>query len=551
MAVTRTYGHLRWDERRGSWSIDTLEPHVAIRLKAVFPRIALHRTAPFLFDDRTDVAADLHWFMQRYPLTMDDADRRLLSARVGANTRRQNVIESCFAPDYVPSDFPLKGTLRPYQAQAVDVLLKSRRLLVGDDVGLGKTLIAIGAMTRKEALPALAVVQTHLPQQWADQVEKFLGVRVHMIMGTKPYELPEADVYITKYSCVAGWADVYAERPFKLVVFDEVQELRRSGSQKYLACEVLSGAAEYVLGLSATPIYNYGEDIFNIMDLISQGSLGTREDFLREWTTRNGKIIKDPQALGTYLRESHLFMRRTRADVGRELPPVNKIVHTVGFDEEEVRRVEDIARMLAIKVMEGEFVERGQAARELDIRVRMATGVSKAKYVADYVRVLLENKEPILLAGWHRDCYDIWNRELAEFSPVMYTGSETAKQKERAKAAFMAGESDLMMISLRSGVGLDGLQERSSILVLGELDWSPGVHEQLIGRLRRDGQSDQVTAIFLVSEAGSDPIMVNLLGLKASQATSIIDPLAGAQPQVADDTRIRLLAQRFLENRGH
>jgi SNF2 family DNA or RNA helicase len=545
----KTYGSMRWDPRWKRWSIDRLEPHVAIRLKATFPRIAITRTAPFVFDNRTEVAADLVWFTQRYPLEIKGKDLELLLQRAEAHRTHVEAIEKCFQPRYKPPVFKLKGELRPYQAQAVDVLLRGNHLLCGDDVGLGKTLVAIGAMTRKECLPAVVVVQTHLPQQWAEQVEKFLDARVHMIMGTKPYDLPEADIYITKYSCIAGWADFFADREFGLVVFDEVQELRRAGSQKYLAAQVLTARSKRVLGLSATPIYNYGEDIFNIMDLIKPGSLGTRDDFMREWTTTNGRVIKDPQALGSYLRESHLFIRRTRSEVGRELPPVNRIVHTVGFDELAVKKVEDVARILAQRVIEGSFVERGQAARELDLRMRMTTGVSKATYVAEYVRMLLENGEPVLLAGWHRDCYDIWNRELLKFKPVMYTGTESGAQKEAAKRAFVSGESNLMMISLRSGVGLDGLQERGSIVVFGELDWSPAVHEQLIGRLQRDGQAGQVTAIYLVSEAGSDPLMVNLLGLKASQATSIIDPLSGPPETMSDDSRIRMLAQQLLDSR--
>ena len=44
--------------------------------------------------------------------------------------------------------------------------------------------------------------------------------------------------------------------------------------------------------------------------------------------------------------------------------------------------------------------------------------------------------------------------ELAEFRPVLYTGTESAKQKSDAKRAFIVGETDLFMMSLRSGAGL-------------------------------------------------------------------------------------------------
>lgn len=308
----------------------------------------------------------------------------------------------------------------------------------------------------------------------------------------------------------------------------------------------LSRNVEYCCGLSATPIYNYGDEIFNVLDVIKEGSLGERFGFMREWTNF-GRVVKNPEALGTYMRENFLMLRRTRAEVGRELPPINKIIHTVGYDHNQVEKLEEIAAQLAIRTTTGSFVERGQAGRELDIMVRQATGVSKAKEVAAYVKILLENNEPVVLAGWHRDVYSVWLEELAEYKPVMYTGSESPAAKEKSKQAFINGETNLFIISLRSGIGLDGLQKRCKIVVIGELDWSPKVHDQLIGRIDRDGQPDQVTAIFLVSDFGSDPLIVDMLALKSSQSHSIINPLEAVAPQFSDESRIKLLAQRFLD----
>ncbi len=285
------------------------------------------------------------------------------------------------------------------------------------------------------------------------------------------------------------------------------------------------------------------------MPILKPGALGDFNEFSREWCGY-ARQVTDPPALGSYLRENHLFLRRTRADVGRELPPVNKIVHTVGHDEEAVQKVEDVCRALAMKVTRGTFHESGEAARELDMMMRMVTGVSKARFVAAYVRILLENGEPVLLAGWHRDVYEIWLKELAEFNPVMYTGSESPGQKELSRQAFISGKTNLMIISLRSGVGLNGLQKRCAYVVHGELDWSPQVHEQLTGRVDRDGQESQVTSIYLISEGGSDPLVVDLLGLKASEAKGIVDPFTPNQKLQSDDSRIKALANFVLQKRG-
>ena len=547
----RTYGKIYLDEDKTHWKINNAEPHVCIKLKAVFAKLSASATQPFTFDNTPEVCQDLLWFTDRYPLAISEADMALMKREKKKHVNNVNDIERILLPDYQPRELTLNEgyEARHYQLTGVDVYMKVKRLLIGDDIGLGKTLIGILSCLHKETRPCAAVVQTHLPKQWKASIEMFTGLTVHLIKGTKPYDLPPADIYIFKYSCLAGWVNVFEKGIFKSAIFDEVQELRHYGTGKYDGAMALSRNVEYCLGLSATPIYNYGDEIYNVLNVIKEKCLGNKYDFLREWTG-GWKTVREPQALGTYLRENFLLLRRTRAEVGRELPPINKIVHTVGYNESEVRKSEEIAKQLAIRATSGSFVERGQAARELDIFVRQATGVSKAVEVAAYVRILLENNEPIVLAGWHREVYDIWMRELKEFNPVMFTGSETPAQKEEAKRKFVSGETNLFIISLRSGIGLDGLQNRSNIVVLGELDWSPKVHDQLIGRLDRDGQQEQVTAIYLVSDFGSDPLIIDMLGVKSSQSHNIINPLTAVAEQYTDESRLKLLAERFLNKKN-
>ncbi len=143
-----------------------------------------------------------------------------------------------------------------------------------------------------------------------------------------------------------------------------------------------------------------------------------------------------------------------------------------------------------------------------------------------------------------------FKREVADYDLAFYTGTESPTQKRLSKEAFINGETNLLIMSLRSGIGVDGLQQRCSNVVYGELDWSPKVHDQFTARVDRDGQQDQVTAFYLVSEQGSDPVIMDLLGLKASQAHGIVDPFTTASSQHSDQSRIKLLAESFLQKKG-
>lgn len=62
----RTYGELRLIEGGTAWEMSSLEPHVAIRLKHIFPRVPKQSAGPFRFPRDLMHAADLDWFLTRY-----------------------------------------------------------------------------------------------------------------------------------------------------------------------------------------------------------------------------------------------------------------------------------------------------------------------------------------------------------------------------------------------------------------------------------------------------------------------------------------------------
>lgn len=94
---------------------------------------------------------------------------------------------------------------------------------------------------------------------------------------------------------------------------------------------------------------------------------------------------------------------------------------------------------------------------------------------------------------------------------------------------------------------MDGIQKRSCHVVHGEFDWSPKVHDQITWRLDRPGQpEDEVTAHFPYVSSGSDPVVMGVLGLKADQSRGILNPLEGVKPVHSDVSRVKLLAERYL-----
>jgi SNF2 family DNA or RNA helicase len=558
-------------------------PHVSIRLRRLFGGVQRYKAGVFKLSATPAQAYDLDWFRERHPLDIDPASEARFRELIATHERKLAAIEAIEAEGYVPREFELALPPRAYQRLAADLAIKTGGLLIADQMGVGKTVTAICALTAPGALPAVVITMTHLTRQWERELTRFApALRVHRIRKGQPYDFREhrveidpvtrrrkvvkqtgvPDVLLINYHKVKGWVEKLAGL-CRTVVADECQELRHSGTGKYDAVFALMQAADLRIGLSGTPIYNYGVEIFNVVSSIAPGQLGTRKEFLDEWCgefrgDENKARVSDPAALGTYLREAGLMIRRTRLDVGREIPALTIVRHVVECDESRLNEATADVAELARRVLEriGTNLERMQAAGELDFRLRQATGIAKAAAVADFVRLLVEAGERVVLYGWHHEVYAIWRsafeRSGAEVPYAMYTGEESEVQKDRAREAFMKGLARVLIISLRAGAGLDGLQQVSRTVVYGELDWSPAVHHQCDARVHRDGQTDPVMAYYLVAEEGSDPVIADVLGIKEAQAQGIVDPDKAGTPELtgASDDHIRKLAEDVLRRRG-
>jgi SNF2 family DNA or RNA helicase len=557
-----TFGKIRYS---GGWWIVICEPHVRTKIKRLFPQVSQRAGEVIEISDNDETCRDLLWFLDRYPMEVE-AGRDRLRQGAADHIEAENQVAALLAHRRPPDDFALALPAREYQQTAAALALIKGGLLCADDVGLGKTVTGICPMAKADHLPVLVVTLTHLPTQWAAELARFApGLQVHILKTGRPYDLVRRhsrkkdetprlpDVIISNYHKLHGWADVLAGL-VRYVVFDEVQELRHSDSNKYAAARFIAQKARLRFGLSATPIYNYGDEFFSVIDILQPGALGTREEFIREWCNGNDKKISEPRAFGEYLRREGLMIRRTRSHVGRELPPPTKIVQIVESDKYALDRIKGSAVELAKTILATQQNYKGEkflAAGEFDMLMRQATGIAKAPYVAEFVRMFLESGEKVVLYGWHREVYNIWLQMLKEYHPRLYTGTESPKQKEAAKQAFIDGDCRLLIISLRAGAGLDGLQKVCRTVVNGELDWSPAVLEQNTGRVYRDGQDDSVMAYFLISEEGSDPIIADILGIKRGQIEGVRDPDAELIEKLETDTgNVKRLAEAYLKKIG-
>lgn len=522
------YGTLSYNRRSKCWTIKG-EPCVTEMAARLFPG-SERRRGEARFTANRRIIGDVNWLMMRYPLEIAPRDRELWKNALAQ--AREHVLLRMNAEKLprrsTPPEGTFEGELREFQKEGLSFLLANPRTLLADEMGLGKTVQALACLAATKEFPALIVVPPHLLRNWQTEITRFLRLegkpaRVCVLTGLKPYQPPEADVYIIHYLLLRGWKQTLPQMGFKAVVFDEIQELRHGGTEKYSAASLLAEECERVIGLSGTPIYNKGSEIWNVVNILDYHCLGDWESFTRAWCDGYGNhLVRNPALLGEHLRREGLILRRTKEEVLAELPPKRRLVQEIDSDDKAYRELmrpvmDQLGSLLALHP---DAKERALLEEQVGRGERQATGVAKAPFVAAFVRALEDSGEKVLLFAHHHAVMDIYRRELAAYRPVFITGRESTAQKEEAVARFMEGKTNLCVISLRAASGLN--LQRASCVVFGELDWSPAVHSQAEDRAHRMGQKDSILCYYLVAPQGSDRDMQDALGLKVSQFVALM-----------------------------
>lgn len=522
------YGTLSYNRRSKCWTIKG-EPCVTEMAARLFPG-SERRRGEARFTANRRIIGDVNWLMMRYPLEIAPRDRELWKNALAQ--AREHVLLRMNAEKLprrsTPPEGTFEGELREFQKEGLSFLLANPRTLLADEMGLGKTVQALACLAAAKEFPALIVVPPHLLRNWQTEITRFLRLegkpaRVCVLTGLKPYQPPEADVYIIHYLLLRVWKQALPQMGFKAVVFDEIQELRHGGTEKYSAASLLAEECERVIGLSGTPIYNKGSEIWNVVNILDYHCLGDWESFTRAWCDGYGNhLVRNPALLGEHLRREGLILRRTKEEVLAELPPKRRLVQEIDSDDKVYRELmrpvmDQLGSLLALHP---DARERALLEEQVGRGERQATGVAKAPFVAAFVRALEDSGEKVLLFAHHHAVMDIYRRELAAYRPVFITGRESTAQKEEAVARFMEGKTNLCVISLRAASGLN--LQRASCVVFGELDWSPAVHSQAEDRAHRMGQKDSILCYYLVAPQGSDRDMQDALGLKVSQFVALM-----------------------------
>ena len=438
-----------------------------------------------------------------------------------------------------------RGKLLNFQKEGLDFLLKSSgNALLADEMGLGKTVQTLSYVaTEKQTFPVLVVAPLVTLQNWDREISKFVKKKSRngriienesssstIIRTGKLQDLPITDFYIINYELLYKRLPDLAKLNIKTIVCDEVHNLRSKTTQKYKAVKKLAAlpGVTYRIGLSGTPIYNRGSEIWPIVDILKPGLLGSFKEFCEYFCYVNEKgkaiVLENKRASLRNELQKHVMLRRKKSDVLKELK--DKVRYKEVIDADTEYYLEELDKIWTKleeeqKDAETEFKKSASYQRAIQSE-RQVAGIAKLPHVINFVKNIMEIEESVVVFCHHKVIHKLLHERLSEFSPVSIIGgqSDTVRQDQIDK--FQKGESKLMIAGLRAGnVGIN--LTRAKYVIFAELDWSPAIHRQAEDRLHRIGQKNTVFAYYLIGNGTLDDHVANILVDKSYEIDAIMD----------------------------
>lgn len=443
-----------------------------------------------------------------------------------------------------------------YQVEGVRAIRDfDGRAILADELGLGKTFQALYYAARyldpDPPGPVVCAVPSHLKINWKREAEHHLGIKAEILSGErvppdKQSPLDPNQVYVVNYEILvpphwkprtplpkdswAGW--LCSLRP-RLVILDEAQRVKNGSAACTRAARRLCQASPCALALTGTPLANKPVDLWSILNLVRPDLFPSQMEFCLEYTHARKRWFgwefpgaKNLDVLHGVLKRECLIRRR-KADVLSQLPPITHTVIEVEVDQAEYRRAEaDYVAWLeaqtpgaGLRAAQAESLTRTTGLKRL-------AGRLKTSAVIKWAEELLEETEGKLLLGALH--YDVTGKLMDAFGSraVLVDGRLDHRQKQAAFDRFNIDPSCEIMVANEDSAGTGWNCQSTSDVALAELPWRPDQLTQFVGRVHGVGRGlpgVPAHARYLVAADTVESDLCAVLQKKATWAAQAID----------------------------
>ncbi|HXV66738.1 MAG TPA: DEAD/DEAH box helicase [Nitrosopumilaceae archaeon] len=546
LSKVKNFGTLEYvlDKYSRSWSWKVTGTRAVTMVSRLIPQ-SWYGEGPneAIIPDSPENIKQIQWIVDRYPMAI--LSKSVWRKKISKSSPKKIKLKKIEKLRKATPGKQFRGKLHNFQREGLDFLLKSSgNALLADEMGLGKTVQTLAYLaTEQQALPCLVIAPLVTLRNWQREIGNFMKKKSRngrlidgeipssiVIRKGKAQDIGKFDFYIINYELLEKRFNDLSKLNIKSIICDEVQNLRSKTTKKYAAVKKLAAlnSVKYRIGLSGTPIYNRGSEIWPIVDILRPGMLGSFKEFCEYFCYVNdkGKAIVLENKRESLRSElcNHVMLRRKKSDVLKELK--DKVRYKEIIDSDSVyynKELDKIWKKLEEeqKQAETEFDKSASYHRAIQSE-RQAAGVAKLPHVINFVKNIMEIDESVVVFCHHRAIHDLLHKSLSEYSPSSIIGGQSDNTRQLQIDMFQDGKTKLMIAGLRAGnVGIN--LTRAKYVIFAELDWSPAIHRQAEDRLHRMGQKNTVFAYYLIGNGTLDDHVAKILVDKSYEIDSIMD----------------------------
>ena len=538
---------------------------------------------------------------RRFLVPFDDA-RRLERRARPLRTSRHRWRRACrrlLAADVPPGCLitprQARIDLMPHQLEPALAVVRgaASRVLLADDVGLGKTiqagLVASELRNRGAADRILVVTPAGLRDQWAAELSDRFGLDAPVVdvralraraaslpVGTNPWRTFRVAIVSTDLLKRVDILGGVAACRWDVVIVDEAHGVV-GDTERHAAIAAITRHVPYVVLASATPhngdrrafasLCSLGEAegdkllIFrrSRQDVQLEGRrrihqlpvrLTSDEAALHNQLLRFSRAVRRQHSVRGQERDCRLALavlhkralssarslqdsiRRRLASLDDETPPATQLRLPLDGDASELTDADRPPEWPALLAFDDAVEERHLLTALCDAAARAAAHESKIGALA---RLLRRVNEPAIVFTEYRDTLRHVEASLAVPCLTLHGGMQRADRRAVVER-FTNGPVRILLATDAAAEGLN-LQSRCRLVINLELPWNPMRLEQRIGRVDRIGQARSVHVFHLIARDSAESLV--LARLRARMAT-VHDDVGGADPLAPEPARSRL-----------
>lgn len=458
--------------------------------------------------------------------------------------------EGLQAPVHLPGLTPL-----PHQLEVARQVIENMngKAILADEVGLGKTieagLILKEYMIRGLVKKVLILVPASLVSQWAME----LNTKFHIpaVAQRKSYVWEQCDVVVSSIDTAKRnpHREIIYNQDYDLIIIDEAHKLKNNKTKNYEFVQNLK--KRFCLLLTATPIQNRLEEIFNLVSLLKPGHLGNEVAFFEKYK-KDSRSVSDDE----HLRElvNKVMIRNRRADTGIEWTKRHVETIVIEFSKEEQALYDMIlglresdgglsASQFSLMTLQREacssreavfytlknMLQRQENPSEsykgtIDMLVKRVEEVKSNSKAEKALELIKKIGDKVIIFTEYRatQLYLQWFLKQNGITSVPFRGGFKRGKKDWMRELFQKN----VQVLIATEAGGEGINlQFCSHIINFDLPWNPMRLEQRIGRIHRLGQEKDVRIYNFATKNTVEEHILKLLYEKINLFEKVIGEL--------------------------